>query len=84
MQLAEVRSANGVAHGDQNVHASLDQHSFVDGDIDFGFGCELVGENPGRQRGNAVQAVRQESEGPLASLGDDARNAGLVGEDFER
>ena len=44
----------------------------------------LVGQNPGRQRRHAIQSVRQEPKRTLAGLGDDARHAGLLGENLER
>src|ERR1035441_1154600 len=84
MQLAQVRAANCVAHGDQYIQAGLDQHPFIDRNKYLAFGLVLVGQNPGGERRNAVQPVWQESERALAGLRDDARNAAFLGEDFER
>ena len=33
VELAKIRAADGVAHGDQHIRAGLDQHAFIDGDI---------------------------------------------------
>src|ERR1039458_4430636 len=84
MEPAQIRSANCVAHGDEHVHAGLDQHPLIHGYIDLAFRFVLVSQNAGRERRNAVQPVGQESERAFPCLRNDARNAGFVGEDLER
>src|ERR1035438_303234 len=84
MYFAQVRAANCVAHGSRSIQAGRNQPPFIDRNESLAFGLVLVGQNPGGERRNAVQPVRQESERALAGLRDDARNAGFVGEDFER
>ena len=84
MQLAEVRSANCVAHGDEHVQAGLDQHAFIDRHVNLALGFVFIGQNSGRERRDAIEPVWQKSEGALAGLRNDARNAGFLGEDLER
>src|ERR1039458_1334096 len=84
MQLAKIRSADGVANGDHHIRASFDQHAFIDGEVNRSILFRLVSQDPGRKRRNAVKAVRQDSERSLASLSHDARHVRLLRENFER
>src|ERR1039457_5493794 len=84
MQLAKIRSADGVANGDHHIRASFDQHAFIDGEVNRSILLRLVSQDPGRKRRNAVKAVRQDSERSLASLSHDARHVHLLRENFER
>src|ERR1035441_8488148 len=84
MELAEIRSADGVAHRDEHIRASLDQHAFIYGEVNRSVFFCFVSQDPGRKRRNAVKAVGQDSERPLASLGDNARHIRFLRENFER
>src|SRR5208282_2229456 len=84
MELAEIRSADGVANGDHHIRASFDQHAFIDGEVNRSVRFRFVSQYPGRKRRHAVEAVGQDSERPLASLSHDARHIRLLRENFER
>src|SRR5208283_133312 len=84
MQLAKIRSADGMANGDHHIRARFDQHAFIDGEVNRSILFRFVSQDPGRKRRNAVKAVRQDSERSLASLSHDARHVRLLRENFER
>src|ERR1019366_2543268 len=54
MQLAKIRSADGVANGDHHIRASFDQHAFIDGEVNRSILFRFVSQDPGRKRRNAV------------------------------
>src|SRR5664279_1834593 len=83
MKLAEIRSADGVAHGDEHIRACLDQHAFIDGEVNRSVFFCFVSQDSGRKRRNAVEAVRQDSERPLAGFGNDARYVCFLRENLE-
>src|SRR5208282_215727 len=78
MELAEIRSADGVTHGDEHIRAGLDQHAFIDGEVNRSVFFCFVSQYSGCKRRNAVETVRQDSERPFAGLGNDARYVRLL------
>src|SRR5208283_1740014 len=84
MQLAKIRSADGMANGDHHIRARFDQHAFIDGEVNRSILFRFVSQDPGRKRRNAVKAVRQDSERSLASLSHDARHIRLLRKNLER
>jgi len=72
MQVPEVRSADRPAHGNEHIQSSFDHHSFIDGHEDLAVGLGLIGENPGRERGDAVEPMGQKSERAFARFRDNA------------
>ena len=79
--LLRIRPCDGVADGNQNLKASLDQNTLIDGQVNLAFRRGLVDENPWRQSGGAVEPVRQQAERALARLSHDTGHIGRLGED---
>jgi hypothetical protein len=80
MELAEVRTADGMANGDAHIRTSFYEHPFINGEIDRSILFGFVRKNPRHKGGNAVEAVWQKPERSLMSLGNDAQHLGLLGE----
>ena len=83
-QLTEVRSADRPAHGNKHVRAGLDQHPFINGHVNLALRFGFVDQNSRRERRHTIESVWQESKRALARLRDNARHAGLSGEDLKR
>src|ERR1700690_1713340 len=83
MELAEIRSADGVTHGDEHIRAGLDQHAFIDGEVNRSVFFCFVSQDPGCKRRSTVEAVRQDSERPLAGFGNDTRYVCFLRENLE-
>jgi len=71
-QVAEVRSAQRPAHGNEHVRAGLGQHPFIHSHQNFPIRFCLVNQNARHQRRHTIESVRQESERAVARLRDDA------------
>jgi hypothetical protein len=82
MELAEVRTADGVANGDAHIRTSFYEHPFINGEINRPIPFGFVRKNPGHKGGNAVEAVWQQPERSLMSLGNDAQHIGLLRENL--
>ena len=62
VQLAEIGSADGVAHGDEHIRAGLDQYPFIHGHENLAVCCRFISENPRRDGGRAVEPMRRKTE----------------------
>jgi hypothetical protein len=81
VEFVEAHPADRITHRDQDIHARLDQHSLIDGQIDFAVRFRFIAQNPRRQGCRAVEPVRQQPKGTLCRLGYDLLYRGLLDED---
>ena len=82
MELAEVRTADGMANGDAHIRTSFYEYPFINGEIDRSILFGFVSKNPRHKGGNAVEAVWQQPERSLMSFGNDAQHLSLLRENL--
>src|ERR1019366_7852619 len=83
-QFTEIHTANCVAHRDEHIRASLNQHTLIDSHVNFAFCFSFKSQYPRCQPRHTIEPMRQQSKRTLARLRHDALHAGFLGEDSER
>jgi len=82
-QLSQIGLAHRVPNGHENFAPGFHKHAFVERESDFFLGLRFVKKDGGRQRGDAVQAMRQDAKETLRRVRDDPQDVIHVDEDLE-